>query len=121
MAHGRHGILGQLVRLLVEEEVKQEVEHAHNLLQPMEVLHAREMKVKHSHATPINAKVHIEYRALNIFYLRCISQYHILSMNSITKDSVKQFYISLSRLEFHNRMHRISKELLENIDNFSFT
>ena len=57
MVHGRHGILGQLVRLPVEGEVKQEVEHAHNLLQLMEVLHAREMKQKHSHATPISAKV----------------------------------------------------------------
>ena len=57
MVHGRHGILGQLVRLLVEGEVIQEVEHARNLLQPMEVLHVREIKLKLKHATPISAKV----------------------------------------------------------------
>ena len=57
MVHGRHGIHGQVARLLAEGEVNQEFEHAHNLLQPMEVLHAREVKLKHSHATPISAKV----------------------------------------------------------------
>ena len=60
MVHGHHGVLGRVVRFLVEVENKQEVELAQTLLQLMEVPYVWEMKMNQRHATPFSVKVYID-------------------------------------------------------------
>ena len=59
MVHGRHGVFGRVVMLLVEGGHKQEVEHAQTPLQLMEGINVWEMKLNHRYVTSINAKVRV--------------------------------------------------------------